>query len=586
MLEKMVHNYHHCLTIDCSNDTILPEDKLLNPGTYFLCNKNSSQIVEETFCSVDQDPKNWFNDLKLETFLYDSYNVSEENGECVVNNHWPSAPCLTDSNCCFSNHTSRLLKETACRQNYNCSTSTYITFTEEEEELGKMTGLLFIPFFLAMGLAAIFGNLAVIIRSFKVIFKQGLTGQLVTEKQIYHVLILNLSFADLAMGFYVVGSVSGSVIYLVRHTYGDETTKTEGTTLCLVLGLINFAASQISVTAIATISGLRLHSVMFPYKAVRLKVILWIVLLNWLFWLTAASLPATDNDALNTVFNHDIRIDFGNKKFLKLQYSRLYFLVERFFDNINTRCGLPPAKQYEFTSRPTWKFLFDLSKNLKLVDKNVERRITYLGYYNGQFSCTMKFFLSHKNPASYFTLLVILYNMIGFIFILSSQIVITWKTSTCSAIGSHLLSCCRCFGPKKEQKVLSQQQKREEENRKMHRRMFFIVLTDFCCWIPVCVFSLDFYVRSMYAPPCTFLSYKRSLEYWFPIFLMLLLPINSAINPFLYSFRLWKPLRKALGCKCCKTPPDFDFQPASSQTVDSIETVSSRITTSSRSTAL
>ena len=83
MLEKMVHNYHRCLTINCSNHTILPEDKQLNPGTYFVCNKNSSQIVEETFCSVDQDPKNWFNNLKLETFLYDSYNISEENGECV-----------------------------------------------------------------------------------------------------------------------------------------------------------------------------------------------------------------------------------------------------------------------------------------------------------------------------------------------------------------------------------------------------------------------------------------------------------------------------------------------------------------------
>ena len=582
----MVHDYHHCLTINCLNNTTSPEDKQLNPGTYFLCNKNSSQIVEETFCSVDQDPKNWFNDLKLETFLYDCNNTSEEYGERVVNNHWPSASCLTDSNCCFSNHTIRLLKETACPQNYNCSTSTYITFTKEEEDFGKMTGILFIPLFLAMGLAAIFGNLAVVIHSVKVIFKKGISGRPETERQLYHVLILNLSFADLAMGFYVVGSVSGSIKYLLRHAHGDETTKTTGTTLCLVLGLINFVASQISVTAIATISGLRLHSVIFPYKAVRLKVILWIVLLTWLFWLTAASLPATDNDVLNTVFNHDIRIDFENKKFVKLQYSHLYFLVEKFLDNINTRCGLPPTKQYKFTLRPTWKLLLNLTKKLKLVDPNVEKRITYLGYYNGQFACTMKFFLSHKNPASNFTLSIVLYNMISFIFILSSQIVITWKTSTCHDLGSHLLSCCRCFGPKKEQKVLSQQQKREAENRKMHRRMLFIVLTDFCCWIPVCVFSIDFYVRSMYAPPCTFLSYTRSLEYWFPAFLTLLLPINSAINPFIYSFRLWTPLRKALGSKCGKKSADINFQPAFSQSVDSVDTISSRMTTSSRPTAL
>ena len=578
----MVYDYHHCLTINCSNDTILSEDKQLNPGTYFLCNKNSSQIVEETFCSVDEDPKNWFNSLNLETFLYDSYNITEENGECVVSNHWPSESCLADSNCCFSNHTVRLLKETACRPNCNCSTPTYITFTEEEEAFGKIMSKVFIPFFLAVGLTAIFGNLAVIIHSFKVIFKKGLTGRPVTERQIYHVLILNLSFADLGMGFYVMGVVSGAIIYAVRHTYGDETAKTEGTTLCLVLGLINFVASQISVTAIATITGLRLHSVIFPYKAVRLKVIVGIVLITWLFWLTVASLPMTNNDVLNTVFNHDTRIDFENKKFVKLPYSRLYFLLEKFLDNINTRCGLPPTEQYKLASFPTWKLLFDLSKKLKLIDPNVEQRITHLGYYNGQWVCTMNFFLHYKNPSSYFTLHVILYNMIGFIFILSSQIVIVWKTSTCRDIGSRLLSCWRCFGPKKEQKALSQQQKRKAENRKMHRRMFFIVLTDFCCWIPVCVFSLDFYVRSMYAPRCTFLSYKRSLEYWFPACIMLLLPINSAINPFIYSFRFWKPFRKALGCKCIKKPVVINSQSASSQIADSVDTISSKITTISR----
>ena len=576
----MVHDYHRCLTINCSNDTIFPEDKQLNPGTYYLCNKNSSQIVEETFCSVDPDTKNWFNNLNLETFLYDSYNISEEHSECVVNNHWPSESCLTDSNCCFSNHTNRLLKETACRPNCNCSTPTYITFTEEEEEFGKMMSKFFLPFFLVIGLTAIFGNLAVIIHSFKVIFKRGLTGRPVTERRIYHVLILNLSFADLGMGFYVVGVVFGAIIYIVRHTYGDETAKTEGTTLCLVLGLINFAASQISVTAIATITGLRLHSVIFPYKVVRLKVIVGIVLITWLFWLTVASFPVINNDVLNTVFNHDVRIDFENKKFVKLPYSRLYFLLEKFLDNINTRCGLPPTEQYKLASRPTWKFLFDLSRKLKLVEPNVEQRITYLGYYNGQWVCTMKFFLHYKNPSSYFTLPVILYNMIGFIFILIAQIIIVWKTSTCRDIGSRLLSCCRCFGPKKEQKALSQQQKREAENRKMHRRMFFIVLTDFCCWIPVCVFSLDFYVRSKFASRCIFLSYKRSLEYWFPSCIMLLLPINSAINPFIYSFRLWKPVCKALSSKCCKKPADINSQSASSQTVDSVETVSSKTTSS------
>ena len=101
-------------------------------------------------------------------------------------------------------------------------------FTRDEEELGRFLSKFFIGFFLILGLMAVLGNLAVIVHSFKVLYRNK--SKSATEKQIYHVLILNLSFADFAMGIYVLVLILSSILYISNYSYGDYTIKNEGTT--------------------------------------------------------------------------------------------------------------------------------------------------------------------------------------------------------------------------------------------------------------------------------------------------------------------------------------------------------------------
>ena len=547
----MNDSYNHCVRVSCSK-SIYKETELLDPGTYLLCGTNHNRSSEETFCSIPKsNPQTWFNDLNLETYFYGIFNLSQRPDDCLIN-HKTYVLCNNNSYCCFSNNSEKLMQETSCSEFPNCSTLYSEDFSVDEENFGKLVGKIVLVFFLLVGLVAVFGNLAVIIHSFTVLLKTKFKK--VSERQIYHVLILNLSLADFAMGFYVLGIIASSINYFNNHSYGDEANKNAGTFFCMFIGLVNFASSQISVTAIATITGLRLFSVLYPYKPVRLRSIFKLVIFTWIFWIIIALLPACSSASLNSVFANDIRIEFEETSHVKINYNRLYSMLERMLEGINNHCGFSSNNRYQLTRHPSWEDMIDIAKKLKLMQPDVEKRLTYLGYYNGQWVCTMKFFLTYRSLSSLFTLHVVLFNVFCFTFILIAQIIIARKTSSCCNVWSCLGS--RCYGDRNLTKnaVLTKQRRREIENRQMHRRMFFIVITDFCCWIPLSLLTLDFYIKSYFTPACEFLKVTRRIELWFPALIMLVVPINSSINPFIYSFRFWKPFFRKFNYFrwCCK----------------------------------
>ena len=57
------------------------------------------------------------------------------------------------------------------------------------------------------------------------------------------------------------------------------------------------------------------------------------------------------------------------------------------------------------------------------------------------------------------------------------------------------------------------------------KRLFFIIFTDCLCWMPIIVFGMRSLLEKNYKPP-------RDLAVWIAVFA---LPINSAINPILYT---------------------------------------------------
>ena len=68
----------------------------------------------------------------------------------------------------------------------------------------------------------------------------------------------------------------------------------------------------------------------------------------------------------------------------------------------------------------------------------------------------------------------------------------------------------------------------------MNRRIGIIIATDFCCWIPFIVICALHFLAVLDATP------------WYSLFSMIILPINSVINPFLYDDVLTGFLRAPL----------------------------------------
>ena len=67
---------------------------------------------------------------------------------------------------------------------------------------------------------------------------------------------------------------------------------------------------------------------------------------------------------------------------------------------------------------------------------------------------------------------------------------------------------------------------RANQDSTLAKRMLFIILTDFFCWFPVIIISILALVNSLHDP-------RKQVYAWIAVFV---LPINSSINPLLYTF--------------------------------------------------
>ena len=79
-----------------------------------------------------------------------------------------------------------------------------------------------------------------------------------------------------------------------------------------------------------------------------------------------------------------------------------------------------------------------------------------------------------------------------------------------------------------------------KEDIKMAKRMFLLVFTDFCCWVPIGMLSILVQAGAVEVNPVAYA--------WIATFI---LPINSSINPFLYT--LGDVIADKVSCTCTAT---------------------------------
>ena len=157
-----------------------------------------------------------------------------------------------------------------------------------------------------------------------------------------------------------------------------------------------------------------------------------------------------------------------------------------------------------------WKMLLEMVREMFSHDFDYEdltEKVDKVDFYGNDGVCLFKYFVQNQDPQKLFVWSILVLNFICFVLISISYLFI------------GILS------RRSSKSVASSENNRQiaQRNNRMNQRIAMIITTDFLCWVPFILICILHSVEVIDATP------------WYSIFSMVILPINSVINPLLYD---------------------------------------------------
>ena len=322
-------------------------------------------------------------------------------------------------------------------------------------------------------------------------------------KYINLIILIQLAFSDLLMGFVLLVIGIKSLQFSGEYCYNDLSWRSSIS--CKILGILTVASSQNTITLLVLITSLRLYLIIRPFKSNQLnfKFFLLVCLCTWIICFLWAIVPVLFEE----YFIFDLFIE--PNPYFKSQSVNLTTL-----NKIYKRAEIISSSLRNFSlfqkSLPNQMPSF-AAKNYHYFTKNITmeafpykyvRVKKLLGYYSKSAVCFPNLYT--KNPTSHFILsfCLVLYNLTALLFICCSYIYIF------------------CSSKKSSKKMKTTNQ---TKNVKLGRRISYIILTDIASWLPIIIISFASYIGYTVEGEVSAIS------------VIVLLPINSAINPLIYS---------------------------------------------------
>jgi len=322
-----------------------------------------------------------------------------------------------------------------------------------------------------------------------------------------HVLIMNLAVADLVMGVYMLFLSIADALY--TGIYCLKSTKWLTSASCQSLGALAVLSSQASVLTLGALSTVRLITVINPFTNHPKQTNLFLgITFIWAFSILMAVGPLMENNGhrfyqtalmKQNLFFDSWEVDFNAFKSFAIKLLQFH-------------PGMRNLTDYEIktvVNAESWPVLTQFVKSR--YSTNVQPT-DYYGYYSTNSVCMPKLFASTHDPAWPMAFTFIVINLGSFIYILIAYIIIVVKSNNSSTVAG-----ARSYN----RDLLS-----------MTRRVAMLVITDGLCWLPICIIF--------------FLSQREGQTLPDSVYLItacVLLPINSAINPMIYS-QFWVHLVK------------------------------------------
>ena len=345
-----------------------------------------------------------------------------------------------------------------------------------------------------IGITAVAANLVIIEKSFKVLKRCRTTAAVMNR-----VLIILIALGDFLIGCYLCVIAIYDTLFF-KKGYCLEQVTWITSFKCSLIGVLSTLGSQISLFSMAGLSIIRTHgiwnSMSIPGEVTLKKIV----------WITAAILSLVSVSAAIALLP------------IVSKFEDFFVNGLKFLDRLKIFIGTPDkatvfAVVQAYYGRTknvelSWKTLLQMIKDMFSHDLDYEdltRDVAKVDFYGNDGVCLFKYFVQDEDPQKMFVWSILALNFLCFIFISISYIVIV-TLSRRSSKG-----------------MMKNNQQITQRNRRMNQRIAIIISTDFLCWVPFIITCILHSLELIDAEP------------WYSLFSMIVLPINSVINPFLYD---------------------------------------------------
>ncbi|XP_063677675.1 uncharacterized protein LOC134813738 [Bolinopsis microptera] len=351
-----------------------------------------------------------------------------------------------------------------------------------------------------IGISSVLANLVTIVFSMLSLRNSRTTAALINKS-----LVIMISTGDILVGSYLLTvSVFDSMVH------GGNYCKVQSTWLssreCSVFGVFSTVGSQLSLFAMTVLSLVRVNGI---WNSMRIPgevtVKSSVKVLAVIFILLALSATV----ALPPIFK-----EFEDFFINGMQYD---VDLKMFVGSVSKETHLKVFEEYfgRLQDKPISWYLTDImvgeifSHDRGIPDFTKTR--TKVGFYGNDGVCLFKYFIRKTDPQQGFVWSVLVLNFICFLVISVCYIII----GTLSARSTKRVSA-------------KGNEQARQKMRRMNHKISIIISTDFMCWLPFIVICMLHYLELFDATP------------WYSIFSIVVLPINSVINPLLYSDLIMK----------------------------------------------
>ena len=343
-----------------------------------------------------------------------------------------------------------------------------------------------------IGIIAVAGNIVTFAGAAKSLIR---TKGLNPVSKINYVFLLNLAVADCFIGLYLLSLSVKSLHFSGSYCMYDKAWRSSAT--CAGLGSLALIASQCSVIILVALTTLRLYSVLNPIKTKDFSMFLPLVAMAfaWSASLLIGLLP--NCSSLSDYFVSHVWMPTNITAMeARNKFGQTVF-VHRLANYRPVSDPLPNTTSWYAME----KFVTDNYPEFELKG--------YLGYFSDNSVCLPKFFVSVGEAGWEYSVGIILFNFLAFFYVCIAYWVIFKVSSSRQA-----------------------KKMRSKQLVNMQKRVARLVITDFFCWVPICLMSF------------IHLGGTEVPDFAYAFSAVILLPINSAINPFLYSNTLAQPIER------------------------------------------